>query len=97
MRDLHEERARHPSDALQISDEPGGRAARSRDWIFAVEDSDALDIQGIALLMTARELAVDENREVWLAGLPAEFWSLMTAIGLEGYFIPFPDHPATLA
>ena len=50
-----------------------------------------------AVYAAARELAMDENRKVWLAGLPPEFWSLMTSMGLEGYFIPFPDRPATLA
>jgi len=48
-------------------------------------------MQGIALLLTAREMANAHRRRVWLAGLPREFWSLMTSMGLEGYFLPFPD------
>ena len=87
----NDHREQHPAGALQIQDLADGRTPRSRDWVFSVVDSDALDLQGIALLMTARELAQDQERTVWLAGLPPAFWRFMDAMGLEGYFIPFPD------
>jgi hypothetical protein len=97
MRGYEENRERHPAGALPIRDLAEGRTPRTRDWVFSVEDSDSLDLQGISLLMTARELAQDEGRTVWLAGLPMEFWRFMNAMGLEGYFIPFPDREPSLA
>ena len=97
MREQNEHREGHPTEALRVHHGAEERTLRTRDWVFAVEDSDALDIHGIALLMTARELAMEEDRKVWLTGLPPEFWTLMNAMGLEGYFIPFPDEAFTLA
>ena len=69
----------------------GPHRSGPRDWVFAFHDSDALDMQGISLLLTARGLAASEDRHVWLAGLPEEFWYFMEAMGLEGFFLPFPE------
>jgi hypothetical protein len=60
--------------------------------VFEAEDAFAIDLQGISLLLTARQMASADHRRVWLAGLPPEFWGLMASMGLEGYFLPFPDH-----
>ena len=68
-----------------------GRNSGPRDWVFAFHDSDALDMQGISLLLTARGLAAQEDRRIWLAGLPGEFWHFMEALGLDGFFLPFPE------
>lgn len=68
----------------------GPHRSGPRDWVFSFHDSDALDMQGISLLLTARGMAASEDRQVWLAGLPEEFWYFMEAMGLEGFFLPFP-------
>jgi hypothetical protein len=79
---------RHDNEAKRSE---GSRVSGPRDWVFAFHDGDALDLQGISLLLTARTLAESEDRQIWLAGLPREFWYFMEIMGLEGLFLPFPE------
>jgi len=58
--------------------------------VFDFSDVGRIDLPALAIILTARELLPEENRQVWVAGLPGHFWSSMEAMGLEGYFTPFP-------
>lgn len=50
-----------------------------------------VDLGALALMLTARELLPEENRTVWVAGLPGSFWSSMRSMGLDGYFQQIPS------
>jgi ABC-type transporter Mla MlaB component len=49
-----------------------------------------LDLTSLALLLTAQQRAEKEDREVWLAGVPLHVWKALHAMGLGGFFKPFP-------
>ncbi len=50
-----------------------------------------IDLPGLSLLFTAERIARSEHRRVWVAGLPLEFWNLLHAMGLDGFFQHFPE------
>ena len=49
-----------------------------------------LDLTSLALLLTAQQKAAQEDREVWLAGVPLHVWQALHAMGLGRFFKPFP-------
>ncbi len=50
-----------------------------------------LDLTSLALLLTAQQKAAQENRDVWLAGVPLHVWQALNAMGLGRFFKPFPE------
>lgn len=62
----------------------------THDLIFAFSGGEELDLYGLSLLLTARQMAHDDHRSVWVAGLSRRSWLLLEALGLEGLFKPFP-------
>lgn len=63
----------------------------SDDVILDFKDMDTLDLQIVSLLFTAREKARDEDRQVWVAGLPEAFWVFLRSMGLEEFFQAIPE------
>jgi len=49
-----------------------------------------LDHANLSLLLTAQRQAQEEDRAVWLAGVPFEVWQALYAMGLGDFFKPFP-------
>jgi len=49
-----------------------------------------LDLSSLALLLTAQQNAEQEDRDVWLAGVPLHVWQALNAMGLGRFFKPFP-------
>ena len=49
-----------------------------------------LDFANLALLLTAQQKAEQEDRDVWLAGVPINVWQALNAMGLGRFFKPFP-------
>lgn len=49
-----------------------------------------LDLFNLSLLLTAQRNAEEEDREVWLAGVPIKVWQALDAMGLGRFFRPFP-------
>ena len=60
------------------------------DLIFAFSGGEKLDLHGLSLLLTARQMAHEDDRSVWVSGLSQRSWMLLKALGLEGMFKPFP-------
>lgn len=73
--------------------EARGRIDELNDVILDFTDMKTLDLQVVSLLFTAREKANDEDRQVWVAGLPDTFWVFLRSMGLEEFFQAFPDEP----
>ncbi|NIP57832.1 MAG: hypothetical protein GWM92_17770 [Gemmatimonadetes bacterium] len=44
----------------------------------------------LALLLTACQIAEEEDRTVWAAGLPSSTWGALNAMGLGHFFRHFP-------
>ena len=62
------------------------------DLIFAFSGGEKLDLHGLSLLLTARQMAHEDHRSVWVSGLSQRSWMLLKALGLEGMFKPFPGN-----
>lgn len=60
------------------------------DLVFDFTETGRIDLAGMAFLFTARELASEEDRLVWVTGLPPQIWDFLRSLGLEGYFKAFP-------
>lgn len=63
---------------------------KRNDLIFAFSGGEKLDLHGLSLLLTARQMAHEDHRSVWVSGLSHRSWMLLKALGLEGMFKPFP-------
>jgi len=60
------------------------------DLVFAFSGGEKLDLHGLSLLLTAQQMAHDDDRTVWVAGLSQRSWLLLEALGLNGLFKAFP-------
>ena len=89
------------SDRLHADSPSSGEAApvtaletttgrSTHDLIFAFSGGEKLDLHGLSLLLTARQMAHENDRSVWVSGLSRRSWMLLKALGLEGMFKAFP-------
>lgn len=67
-----------------------GSPPRRDDLILDFSEMGPLDVRSLAMLLTARELACSENRDVWSTGLPLHTRWALSALGLDDYFPPLP-------
>jgi ABC-type transporter Mla MlaB component len=63
---------------------------RERDLVVDLSHMQKLDITSLALLLTAQRQAKEEDRDVWLAGVPLQVWEALDGLGLGRFFKPFP-------
>jgi ABC-type transporter Mla MlaB component len=70
--------------------QPSSRKRRKKeersDVVFDFAGIGSPDLGALCLMLTARNLADDSHRRVWLHGLPEPTWKLLEALGLEHYF-----------
>lgn len=82
----------HPADgdlagtAVHVTG-PGPDAS---DVVFDFSDLEQMRVQDLTVLLTARQVAMEEDRTVWAAGVPVRTWRILHAMGLGGFFKPFP-------
>lgn len=62
-----------------------------RDLVFDFQGMGSPDLGALCLMLTARQMADDAHRRVWLRALPEPTWRLLEALGLEHYFGFLPD------
>lgn len=60
------------------------------DVIFDFSDLEDMRVQDLSVLLTARQVATEEDRTVWATGVPLHTWRTLHAMGLSGFFKPFP-------
>ena len=72
--------------------ENSGAPAPTRRPALVVDLSgcEELDLANLSLLLTAQQQAREEDRDVWLAGVPFHIWRKLHEMGLGRYFRPFP-------
>ena len=82
-----------PETPISVDAGHGGlHTSRSAsDPVFDFTGVGRVDLGALALMLTARERLPEENRRVWVAGLPGSFWSSMRSMGLDGYFMQLPS------
>lgn len=60
------------------------------DLVFDFSDMGQMRFQDLTVLLTARQMAMEEERTVWATGVPMHTWKTLHAMGLGGYFKRFP-------
>lgn len=61
------------------------------DLVIDFAGTQILDLAGLAMLLTAQQIADSEERQVWLMDLPEGAWRLLKALGLDDLFVCVPD------
>ena len=74
-------------DDHRMSRDPAPSAA---DLVFDFSGVGHVDLAGLSLLLTARQLAQEDSRDVWVRGLPDDTWRVLYQLGLQNYFRLFP-------
>ena len=60
------------------------------DLVFDFSGIGHVDLAGLSMMLTARQLAHENSRDVWVRGLPDDAWRVLYALGLQDYFRLFP-------
>ena len=60
------------------------------DLVFDFSGVGHVDLGGLSLLLTARQIAQEDSRDVWVRALPDDTWQVLYALGLQDYFRLFP-------
>jgi len=69
---------------------PDGDVPTQTDLVFDFSGVGHVDLAGLSILLTARQLAQQDSRDVWVRGLPDDAWRVLYALGLQDYFRLFP-------
>lgn len=70
---------------------PGSEhGAQASDVVYDFSDLERMRIQDLTVLLTARQMAMEEDRTVWATGVQMRTWRILHAMGLGGYFKRFP-------
>jgi anti-anti-sigma regulatory factor len=70
---------------------PDGDAPTRTDLVFDFSGVGHVDLAGLSILLTARQLAQQDSRDVWVRALPDDTWRVLYALGLQDYFRLFPQ------
>lgn len=62
-----------------------------RDLVVDLTGITRLDLRSLAILLTAQQQAEQEDRRVWLAGVPLRIWQTLDEMGLGRFFKFFPQ------
>ena len=79
-----------PDELATFEQGDTGAARRKGDLVVDLSGITELDLASLALLLTAQQKAKEEDRDVWLAGVPLHVWKALNAMGLGRFFKPFP-------
>lgn len=84
-RNQEEPQELHVLEAVEIVD-----PRKEGDLVVDLSGIRELNLASLALLLTAQQKAKQEDRSVWLAGVPRTVWSALDSMGLGQFFKPFP-------
>ena len=65
-------------------------SVKKADLVLDMSGIQELDVANLSLLLTTQQNAEQEDRDVWLVGVPLQLWQALHAMGLGGFFKPFP-------
>ena len=69
---------------------PDQEVPTGTDLVFDFSGVGHVDLAGLSLLLTARQMAQQDSRDVWVRALPDDTWQVLYALGLQDYFRLFP-------
>jgi anti-anti-sigma regulatory factor len=73
------------------------RTEKGRSLVVDLSGTRHLDLPNLALLLTAQQLAEQEDRDTWLAGIALPLWHALQAMGLGRLFRSLPASGAVSA
>jgi len=79
-----------PEDLPMVSEGNASRGPAEGDLVVDLSHMSKLDLTSLALLLTAQRQAKEEDRDMWLAGVPIHVWKALHGLGLGQFFKPFP-------
>ena len=91
IREIEEGRRRLGRSLARVRSHRGLAQDTKTDLVFDFTGLQAPDVVTLALVMTARQLAHDECRRVWVKDLPDHVWNFLYATGLQSFFEFFPN------
>jgi len=62
-----------------------------RDVVFDFDGKHIVDLMGLSMILTARQVAEDQSAVVWLKDVPPRTWALLRALGVDELFALFPE------
>ena len=91
----HDQNERRQEERALLLPAPHGenettQVRQHRDLIFDLSDTSHFNVANLSILLTACRLAREADRDVWLAGLPGQGWTILEALGLARFFREFP-------
>ena len=82
---------RIPESAAPKGKARDGSDRGAPDLVFDFSGKEVPDLGDLSLLLTARLLAEEQERRVWVRALPEPTWRLLQALGLDHLFQLFPN------
>lgn len=83
----------HNTAVSTVTTVPSGRTdtLASEDLVFDFDGRQITDIRGLAMILTAQQLAGERSAMVWLKDAPMRTWALLRALGVDDLFALFPE------
>lgn len=82
---------REDTQALPVLGAHGAsESVKKADLVLDLSGIQELDVVNLSLLLTTQQKAEQEDRDVWLVGVPLQVWQGLHAMGLGRFFKPFP-------
>jgi len=69
---------------------PNHHTPSGADLAFDFSWVEHVNLGGLSLLLTARQLAQEDSRDMWVRALPDDTWQVLYALRLQDYFRLFP-------
>lgn len=81
--------ARTDEMAVLKASSPHGQPAKD-DLVVDLSRTRELNLANLTVLLTAQQQAEEEDRAVWLVGVPMNVWRALDSMGLGRFFKAFP-------
>lgn len=91
IHEIEEGRRRLGRSLAQVRSIRETERSRQTDLVFDFTGLQAPGVVGLALILTARQLAHEECRKVWVKDLPDHVWNFLYSTGLQSFFEFFPN------
>lgn len=60
------------------------------DIVFDFSTLEEMRFQDLSFMLTAQQFVSEDDGTVWATGVPVHTWRTLYAMGLSGFFRPFP-------
>lgn len=68
----------------------GPSEPQGSDIVFDFSALEQMRFQDLSFMLTAQRFVSEDDGTVWATGVPVQTWRTLYAMGLKGFFRPFP-------